>query len=197
MLKYYTNRDLSRKLDIPISKWKRWSREFLPPDPLGGYQSGFARQYSLREAFLVFLGGHLVAELRFTIPESRQILNDLESWLKQHMVSRTGFPCLKKKGQDPGSDYEIFIRSLSSRTQKAQPDFSYAIREMQSIRARQAGEVRTVDEQYRLSLIHGELPAETARPPAFRVLMISSVTRWFAGRMGQCGPEGDARGEKA
>ena len=47
MIRFYLNRELSDRLGIRLSRWKRWSREFLPPDPLGGLQSGFARQYSL------------------------------------------------------------------------------------------------------------------------------------------------------
>lgn len=81
MIRYYTNRELSRKFEINLAKWKRWSREFLPPDPLGGMQSGYARQYSPDSAFTVFLGGYLVAYMKFTIPEAKQILKDLHGWL--------------------------------------------------------------------------------------------------------------------
>jgi hypothetical protein len=80
MIKFFTNREVSKRLDINLSKWKRWSREFLPPDPLGGMQSGFARQYSPDGAFTVYLGGHLVADLKFAIPEAKQILTDLHAW---------------------------------------------------------------------------------------------------------------------
>ena len=83
MIKFFTNREVSKRLNINLSKWKRWSREFLPPDPLGGMQSGFARQYSPDGAFTVYLGGHLVADLKFTIPEARQILSDLQSWFTE------------------------------------------------------------------------------------------------------------------
>ena len=83
MIKFFTNREVSNRLDINISKWKRWSREFLPPDPLGGMQSGFARQYSPDGAFKVFFGGHLVADLKFTIPEAKQIVKDLHSWFAE------------------------------------------------------------------------------------------------------------------
>ena len=83
MIKFFTNREASKRLDINLSKWKRWSREFLPPDPLGGMQSGFARQYSPDGAFTVFLGGHLVADLKFTIPEAKQIVKDLHLWFGQ------------------------------------------------------------------------------------------------------------------
>ena len=76
MIKFFTNRELSERLGIKLAKWKRWSREFLPPDPLGGMQSGYARQYNPDQAFTVFLGGHLVADLKFTIPEANQIIQD-------------------------------------------------------------------------------------------------------------------------
>jgi len=84
LIKYFLNRELARKLEINLARWKRWSREFLPPDPLGGLQSGFARQYSPEDAFTVFLGGHLVSNLRYSIPEAKQILADLRGWLKSH-----------------------------------------------------------------------------------------------------------------
>lgn len=79
MLRFFTNRELSHNLLIPLAKWKRWSREFLPPDPLGGIQSGVARRYSADQALTVFIGGHLVAELKMSIPEARQIMDDMRS----------------------------------------------------------------------------------------------------------------------
>ena len=84
MIKFYTNKELSKKFNVNLARWKRWSREFLPPDPLGGLQSGYARQYNPDEAFTVFLGGHLVGDLKFSIPETKQILVDLHQWLVDH-----------------------------------------------------------------------------------------------------------------
>lgn len=84
MITFYTNKELSQKFNVNLARWKRWSREFLPPDPLGGLQSGYARQYSLDDAFKVVLGGHLVGDLKFSIPETKQILIDLNQWLVDH-----------------------------------------------------------------------------------------------------------------
>ena len=112
MIKFFTNRELSDRLGIKLAKWKRWSREFLPPDPLGGMQSGYARQYNPDQAFTVFLGGHLVADLKFSIPEANQIIQDLNKWLSDkgfffdlrgHSVSDKGMEALIKK-------YILFIR---------------------------------------------------------------------------------------
>ena len=82
MLRFFTNRELSHNLLIPFSKWKRWSREFLPPDPLGGLQSGVARRYSVDQALTVYIGGHLVAELKTSIPEAKQIMAELHTCFK-------------------------------------------------------------------------------------------------------------------
>lgn len=90
MIKYYVNRELSSKLSVRLSKWKRWSREFLPPDPLGGMQSGYARQYTRDQAFSVFLGGHLVAGLNFSIPEARQVVQELSPWLNAYKANGVG-----------------------------------------------------------------------------------------------------------
>ena len=81
MIKLYTNRELSEKLGINLAKWKRWSREFLPPDPLGGMQSGFARQYYFSDAFNVMLGGHLVGDLHFSVYETGKVIEALKDWL--------------------------------------------------------------------------------------------------------------------
>ncbi len=128
MIKYYTNRELSRKLEINLAKWKRWSREFLPPDPLGGMQSGYARQYSPDGAFTVFLGGYLVAYMKFTIPEAKQILKDLHGWLVDN-----GFYFLDK-GDSKTSDiinkaiYRYIIYIYQNSLSREHLDFCYKIR---------------------------------------------------------------------
>jgi hypothetical protein len=128
MIKFFTNREASKRLDINLSKWKRWSREFLPPDPLGGMQSGFARQYSPDGAFTVYFGGHLVGDLKFTIPEAKQIVKDLHSWFSEKGFY---FDAGRNATVNPGAGqrvkkYIIFIE------REKDPDntmsFSYTIR---------------------------------------------------------------------
>ena len=84
MIRYYTNRDLAQKLEINLARWKRWSRSFLPPDPLGGMQSGYARQYLFKDLFKVFLGGFLLGHLKLSVVESQQLLNDISPWLEKN-----------------------------------------------------------------------------------------------------------------
>jgi hypothetical protein len=77
MIRYFTNRQLSRSFGVNLAKWKRWSREFLPPDPLGGLQSGYARQYSPDDAFQLRVAGYLVSAAALAIPDVRRVLEDL------------------------------------------------------------------------------------------------------------------------
>ena len=105
---FYTNRDLSAKFGINLAKWKRWSREFLPPDPLGGLQSGFARQYNLADAFHVYLGGHLVADLNFPVPETRVILEDLKPWVQNQYFSNS-YNERSSSVALPAKEYRIYI----------------------------------------------------------------------------------------
>ena len=101
----------SQKFDLNLARLKRWSREFLPPDPLGGLQSGYARQYNPDEAFTVILGGHLVGDLKFTIPEARLIMQDLHQWLIEHEFYFDFSGSVKSSSENkiPAGNYQIAI----------------------------------------------------------------------------------------
>lgn len=92
MLRYFTSRELSSRFGINLARWKRWSRAFLPPDPLGGQQSGYARQFSIDQAFRVYFGGVLLSRLKFSITEAGQILGDLDHWLEAAGIYLNGDP---------------------------------------------------------------------------------------------------------
>jgi hypothetical protein len=125
MVTFYKNRELADKLGINLARWKRWSREFLPPDPLAGKQAGYARQYYPHEAFRVYLGGHLVSAMNYTIPEAKKILHDLKEWLEDHHFNGYAKQNTKLK-QDLDTimvaGYHIYI--FKNRTH----DFYYAIK---------------------------------------------------------------------
>ncbi len=112
MVRYFTSRESAEKLGVNLAKWKRWAREFLPPDPLGGMQSGYARQYLTKDVFIVVLGGHLVSHLKFSVPEAKSILTDLNSWLKKNdfynNIENNGTPLYEDK--DDPSIYRIYIK---------------------------------------------------------------------------------------
>ncbi len=156
MIKFYNNRELADKLSINLAKWKRWSREFLPPDPLGGMQSGYTRQYSIDDAFKVFLGGHLVSAIKYTIPEAKKILHDLQEWL-------AGVGIYQNSGRDLENNtgpvtavnrYIIFIQPQPAVS--GQPiDFLYSIR----------GIIADTTVRHKAILVRQERYIETLIPP--------------------------------
>ncbi len=181
MIKFYTNRALSKKLGINLAKWKRWSREFLPPDPLGGMQSGYARQYHPDEAFKITLGGHLVADLKFTIPEAKQILKDLDIWL-----AKSGFYFDIAEDTTAGKDVErlinryiIFIGHKKHLHDKAF-DFFYTIRGIISNRPAHYKGFDVMEEHYAETCIN-VLPeaSEAQNMETLKILQISSLLKDF------------------
>jgi hypothetical protein len=149
MIKFFTNKELAQAFAINLAKWKRWSREFLPPDPLGGLQSGYARQYNLNEAFTVYLAGHLVRKLRYTIPEARQILNDLHQWLVDHDFyfdfSENSIPA--KESDHPIQNYHIAILDRKASNDRI-TGFSYRIRAIFSIEPVDVGDQPANQERF-------------------------------------------------
>ncbi len=190
MFKFYPNRDLSSRLNINLAKWKRWSREFLPPDPLGGMQSGYARQYNFNDAFKVFLGGHLVAELRFTIPESKQILEDLHKWL----LDKGFYQDLEEKAE-PIQGVDKMVRNYrieigrASRASAGNLAFDYTIRGILSDRPIDYSGFPVREERY----------VETVMPPleavivagmvGVRLLYISELYRYFSETLNKSAPD--------
>jgi len=146
MIRFYLNRELSMMFGFKLSRWKRWSREFLPPDPLGGLQSGFARQYSLPEAFQVYLGGHLVADLKFSIPETKIVLADLKEWVTNQYFS---YPLPEKQSfvQKSVKEYRIYIFMNREPTQTIQ-EHSYMIRRVIDQERSHGKGARIVTERY-------------------------------------------------
>ena len=99
----YGNRFFSEKLEINFQKWKRWAREFLPEDTPQGYK----REYTLNDGFHVYLGGYLVSNLKYSIPQTKQILGDISDWLKERVYPE---PTREPEGIEKRiKDYHIFI----------------------------------------------------------------------------------------
>jgi hypothetical protein len=134
MIRYYNNRELSYSLGINHARWKRWTREFLEPDPLGGLQSGYARQFSMREAFLVALGGHLVGFLKFSIHQARTILADLEPWLEQNGYFQWDQKSINGEGVDEKirKKHCIYLRSAELKD-GVKTKFYYAVYQYPSL----------------------------------------------------------------
>jgi hypothetical protein len=183
MIRYYSNRDLARRLGVNLARWKRWSREFLPPDPLGGLQSGYARQYHPDEGFRLFLAGTLVGEQKLTIPEARRALSDLEAWMAH---AGMGFRPYAGPEDRPGegspsgvADAEVLILPVPGGA------FSYRIRWYMSRRTEPlAPEGHCL---VRERCLESWLPEGAEAPRPFpgggRLLPMSSLLRRFADAM--------------
>lgn len=66
-----------------LSTWRRWSRQFLPPDH-DSIKGGAPRGLSLNESFELMLAGHLVGELKFSTPDAKKIIEDLKPWMMEN-----------------------------------------------------------------------------------------------------------------
>ena len=184
MIRFYLNRELSERLGFRLARWKRWSREFLPPDPLGGLQSGFARQYSLPEAFQVYLGGHLVADLKFSIPETKIILEDLKAWVSKQFFSYSA-PENQSTVQHSVKEYRILIFVNPEPSQPGQPH-TYMVRRMIDQEKSLGKGARIVTERYienwlkEGEVINGsEMSAGVPLWKATRILYISKLYQMF------------------
>jgi len=185
LIKFYTNRELSSSLDVNLARWKRWSREFLPPDPLGGMQSGYTRQYNPNEAFKVKLGGHLVADLKFAIPEAKQILNDLDGWLADKGFY---FDIKGRANSDEGVDrlinrYIIFIKREKPLDNKF--EFIYTVRGIISNKPVKYKGFEIMEERYVETLVGlRKNKTEALDMDIIRTLNISDVLNNFANKLG-------------
>ena len=181
MIKFYTNQELSHNLGINLARWKRWSREFLPPDPLGGLQSGYARQYTADQAFTVYLGGYLVGDLKFSIPEARLILLDLNSWLVEQQFysdftrnDRSTRDCNQNIG-----DYQIAV-CRSADADLEGPGFFYITKGVIADEVEHANGIRVRQERFVESAIPtGKKAASIKRAAGYRVLNISVLRNRF------------------
>ena len=176
MLRFYASRDLSRLLQIPLNRWKRWSREFLPPDPLGGLQSGYARQFSPREAFTVYLGGFLVSGLGFSIPQTRQVIKELSGWMKRelldgHLIRRSA----------AGPRYEIHILGRPASPARGNGNLTYRIRAIEARKQVAGGSPPRWQETYTETTLKSPPDAiEGGYPPVRCLLDITDLADRFA-----------------
>lgn len=76
----YTNKAVSKILDIHPERWKRWTRDFLPANMEAGRQMGKARLLTTDEVFKAWLGGRLI-ERRVPSAVGREILRSLFRWM--------------------------------------------------------------------------------------------------------------------
>jgi hypothetical protein len=174
------NRDLARRLGINLARWKRWSREFLPPDPLAGRQSGYARQYYLEDAFRTYLGGHLVAHLNLSVGDARQILEDLGRWMAQEDL---GFDMRGQRRSGTGSDSPCVAREICIHTING--GFGYRDRRLVSRRRIHEGPPARWEEHWVETQMpdSGRSAPDPLDDPQYRTLRLSALMDYFQRKM--------------
>ncbi len=181
MIIYYNNKQISSSLQINLSRWKRWSREFLPPDPLGGLQSGYARQYSMREAFQVGLGGHLVGFMKLSVHQVRTILTDLEPWLKRSGYFQWNPKMLQESADEKiKSNYGIYIRKGEMKGGR-QETFCYAVVSRLPLTSKNLYHPELLRHQQEAEFINAteEIQASFFETPWVSFLSIGQFRKWF------------------
>jgi hypothetical protein len=78
-----TNKELTEGLNLKLTKVRRWTRAFLPPDKEATRRSGYTRKFSVDQAWEIYFGGHILVEQHaYSILESKTIISDLRKWMK-------------------------------------------------------------------------------------------------------------------
>ena len=95
MKKLHSNDELSKKLDTPLPKVRRYANMILGPDAEATQQSGKSRKHNLREAFHIYLCAHMITKMGLTMNEVRAILKDISPWLEQNGI----YPGSPRKGE--------------------------------------------------------------------------------------------------
>jgi hypothetical protein len=167
-------RQVSSLFQVKLSTWKRWSREFLPPDRKARIQSGQTRFFSPNQAFEVFLGAHLVSFLRYSIPEAREIIGGLKMWLRKNGV----YP------ETPDVDPEALQRMKQLQViihQREDGTFCCEIKRIVSVKPTVGRSANVIEEVYEQEWLPGATVEDMFRIKFinFRILEIGKVRRSF------------------
>ena len=178
MIHYFTNREAAEKLEINLARWKRWSRSFLPPDPLGGMQSGYARQYLFKDLIKVYLGGYLLSHLRLSVAESLAVINDLSPWMKKNgYFAPNGWGGgAAAAGCAPGN-HQIYFSPMRTRGLENGTAFRYLVRQTIQRQADESCAPGCVVERYVETCINGNAADGHAllQDPEVRLVNLGTV----------------------
>jgi hypothetical protein len=172
----FSNRQIAWIMDETQTKARRWAKEFLPPDPDKGLRSGRTRRHGLNEVFTVYLGGHLVSKMGFSVLEAKAILEDLAVWMEREGLypeKTSKYAPKDHRGENVIIRYDIHI--MPTRIPFA---FCY---ECRGIIREQRSENDIVRSQYSVDSFFGVGQSVQMHPiiDHVRILRISSLLDWF------------------
>lgn len=174
---HYTYRELSELLNINLAKVKRWGREFLPPDLEAGRQQGISRVLPIDDAFMIYMGGFIVNDLKLSINDAKLIINDIHGWLVDHDLMPSLFEVSK---QEKVKAWHIFIIPTRPFTK-----YYYLIKGSLEINREKGDGEKIISERYVQEEIYQK---NTFRNCAFetsnvRILSITLILHLFATRL--------------
>lgn len=173
----FSNRQIGWILGETQTKARRWVKEFLPPDPGTGLRSGRTRQHGLNEVFTVYLGGHLVGKMGFSVLEAKTILRDLALWMEREGLypEKTSKYAPKDRGGVNVIAVRYDIHIMPTRIPVA---FCYECRGI--IRVQRSGN-DIVKSEYSVDSFFGAGQPVQMNPiiDHVRILRISSLLDWF------------------
>jgi hypothetical protein len=77
-----TNKILADSLDIPLTRIRRWAKEYLPPDPKATRQSGYLREYSDKDGWFLYVSGMIMEATGFTFRKTQKLMEEkLKPWM--------------------------------------------------------------------------------------------------------------------
>jgi len=77
-----TNKILADSMGVPLTRIRRWAKEYLPPDPKATRQSGYLREYSDNDGWFLFISGIIMDATGFTFRKTQKIMNEiLKPWM--------------------------------------------------------------------------------------------------------------------
>ncbi len=77
--------ELQEIIDKPITKVRRWVRDCLPADEAAQARSGYVREFSIKDGFLVHIFGWLIESYRCNKEEARKIIDAIKPWVDQNI----------------------------------------------------------------------------------------------------------------
>jgi hypothetical protein len=137
-------------------------------------RSGQTRFFSPNQAFEVYLGAHLISYLRYSIPEAREIIAGLKTWLRKNGIypetSEVDPEALRRMRQ-----LQVVIH------QKDDGTFCYESKHIVSVKPNVGRTTNVIEEVYEQEWLPGATVEDMFRIrfTNFRVLEIGKVRRSF------------------
>jgi len=95
------NKIIADSLHVPLTRIRRWAKEFLPSDPKATRQSGYLREYSDNDGWFLYISGMIMDATGFTFRKTQKLMDEkLKPWMLQVGIAPDIQDVPKAKGVD-------------------------------------------------------------------------------------------------